>query len=241
MPDTIYVSIAIVVSLAFIMATLMSMMLLQYRELRTRKYDEEAHRAQLELLRNSFEKELYELNRRLLSTEERWRDINHLLISSQKAPAQLLESPQKVYLTQFLKSAGVSEADLEIDRNLVFVLTPFHKDYSSTFEEIYNVCRESGLKCLRGDEENVRGDILGHILCLLVKARIVVAIIDGRNPNVFYELGIAQAMDKGTILISRTLNEVPFDVKAKRIVLYSNQEDLRSKLRAELIKALVKE
>ena len=46
------------------------------------------------------------------------------------------------------------------------------------------------------------------------KARILVAELSGRNPNVFYELGVAHAMNKDVILITQTLEDVPFDFEA---------------------------
>jgi len=40
---------------------------------------------------------------------------------------------------------------------------------------------------------------LPNILKHTLKARLVIAIIDGRNPNVFYELGIAHALNIQTL------------------------------------------
>jgi len=235
--NTLIIMITVVTS---VFAILTSLLMFLFRERRERRYDEELNRAQLEMLRASLEKQIYGLTDRLMTTEERWRDLNHLLISSQKASAELLAKPHKAALTEFLKSAGVTEADLTIDKDLVFVLTPFHPDYRETFEAIASICQDTGLKCLRGDEENVAGDILHHILRLLARARVVVANVDGRNPNVFYELGIAHAMDKGTILISRSIEQLPFDVKARRIVIYDDLADLQLKLRDEFIKVLAR-
>lgn len=231
-------SILMVVALTVSFSVMMTVVMVLYRDRRAARYDQDRHAAQLEMLRRSFEDRLYQLTDRLTATEERWRDVNHLLISSQTAASLALSQPPKVPLTEFLKSAGVTEEDLAIDRSLVFVLTPFHPDFRPAFETVVSVCRDANLKCLRGDEEAQIGEILPHILHLLARARVVVANVDGRSPNVYYELGIAHAMDKGTILISSSVEQLPFDVRAKRIVVYSDLDDLRSKLRQELVKAL---
>ena len=83
------------------------------------------------------------------------------------------------------------------------------------------------------------GDLLRHILKLLVKALIVVANIDGRNANVFYELGVAQAIGKSTILISSSVPEMPLDVRNRKIVVWKTSKDLRDTLKTELARAVL--
>jgi hypothetical protein len=39
--------------------------------------------------------------------------------------------------------------------------------------------------------------------------------------NVFYELGVAHAIGKDVILITQTMDDVPFDLKALRCIVYS--------------------
>ena len=46
----------------------------------------------------------------------------------------------------------------------------------------------------------------------------------GRNPNVLYELGLAHAIGKPTILISQTIDDVPFDLKHVRTLLYDTSK-----------------
>ena len=75
-------------------------------------------------------------------------------------------------------------------------------------------------------------------LCI-VKSRIIIANIDGKNPNVFYELGIAHALGKPTILISKSIENMPFDIQQNRVVLYKDNDDLEEKLSKELSRILV--
>jgi hypothetical protein len=53
-----------------------------------------------------------------------------------------------------------------------------------------------------------------------------------------YELGIAQAIGKQTILISKSLADTPFDVKNMRIVVYKDDVDLQSELTNSLLRAM---
>jgi hypothetical protein len=89
---------------------------------------------------------------------------------------------------------------------------------------------------MRGDEEFIRGDVLPHILKYICKAAVVIANIDGRNANVFYELGIAHAMDKSTLLVSKTVEDFPIDVQSKKIIIYKHLRELSSLLKDELLR-----
>lgn len=192
--------------------------------------------AVINYMRESFEKKLYDLTDRMLSTEKRWKDINHLLITSQEHLTINSGKHKQAYLTEFLKAAGVNKEELVMDKKLVLVLTPFNNRFDKVYFVIKEACYALGLKCLRGDEDYVKSDILNHILKLMVKARVVIANIDGRSANVFYELGLGHAMDKKTILISKSINTVPFDVQSKYIIIYKDLHDLKKRLRSEFIK-----
>lgn len=214
-------------------------LLKRFNNLRYREYDWDNQRALLEMMRSSNEKLIYEITDRMMVTENRWRDINHLLITSQKSASDRLRENKEVYLSNFLKSSGISEEDLKVERDLVLTLTPFHKDCTQTFDVIKSVCSEVNLRCFRGDEQYKEVDILDHILKLMVRSRLIIANIDGRNPNVFYELGIAHALEKGVILISDSIQDLPIDIKSKYIVIYNDHIDLHNQLRKEITRALV--
>lgn len=229
-----------IVGLVLSFITVLIVVMIFYRQRRKAHYDDENRRMELELMRRSIENQLYTLTDRLTATESRWRDVNHLLISSQNLLSARSPYTEKTHLTPFLEAAGLTSDDTVVDDNLVFVLTPFHPNHRDEFDVIANVCRDLGLRVQRGDEEFVSGDIFPHILRQITKARLIVANVDGRNPNVFYELGIAHALGKPTILVSRTPNDVPFDIKTKRIVLYSSMLELKERLRDELARAFVR-
>lgn len=64
---------------------------------------------------------------------------------------------------------------------------------------------------------------------------MIIANINGRNPNVLYELGITQALDKPVILISREPEKLPIDIKSKRFLIYRDYKVLQEMIRQELI------
>jgi hypothetical protein len=205
--------------------------------LRKTRYNDIEKHIELESIRNSIEKEIYKLNERLISNEERWKDVNHLLIRKDIASSiSSFELNRKTQLNNFLKSNGITEKDLEIDKKMVFVLSPFNDQYYRDFITIKNVCTNVGLNCIRGDEFFTTGDIFSTILKNILKANLIIANINGRNPNVLYELGISQAIDKPTILIAKSINDLPIDVKSKRFLIYKDFIELELLLKEELLK-----
>ncbi|MCA6120347.1 hypothetical protein J6500_00285 [Bradyrhizobium sp. WSM 1704] len=201
------------------------------------RYAAEYQRAVLSSMRESYEPQIAKLNREMTATPERWRDANHLLIAAQNAKSQ--DSAERLQPpNEFLRSFNLGTRDLVMDDTLIFVLTPFAEEERDAFDTIKDVCTNAGFRCLRGDEDNATGDILGHIVRLMVKARIVIANVETRNPNVFYELGIAHALGKQTILISRSLDAVPFDVQTRRILRWQNTPDLRDSLKDALLRTV---
>jgi hypothetical protein len=236
--DPKYIWIALVFAMG-VGAVLIGMLtyILQ-RQARDRHYDEERHRAQLDSVRKSFEEQIYRLTDRLLATEERWRDVNHLLISGQTFGTPPERIPN-VVRSGLLERAGLQEQETSVDKKLVFMLTPFHPEFENPYIAVKEVCGSIGLKCLRGDEEHVRGDLLRHILSLIAKARLVIANVDGRNPNVFYELGIAHALNKPVLILSSTPDTPPFDIRTTSIIFWDSIPELKSALRNELLKVFV--
>lgn len=68
------------------------------------------------------------------------------------------------------------------------------------------------------------------MLRYIVKAKLVIANINGRNPNVMYELGIAHALDKPVLLLSKEIGSLPVDLKSKRFLIYNSYNELERKL-----------
>ena len=51
-------------------------------------------------------------------------------------------------------------------------------------------------------------------------AKVLVAELTTRNPNVFYELGIAHTLRKPVVLVSSNDKDVPFDLHHIRVIYY---------------------
>ena len=55
-------------------------------------------------------------------------------------------------------------------------------------------------------------------------AKVLVAELTTKNPNVFYELGWAHALKKPVVLVSSNEEDVPFDLHHIRVIYYDVNE-----------------
>jgi hypothetical protein len=66
-------------------------------------------------------------------------------------------------------------------------------------------------------------------------ADIIIADMTGQNPNVFYEVGYAHAKGKMCILLTSNADDIPFDLKHHRHIVYGDSiNSLREKILEEL-------
>jgi DNA-binding winged helix-turn-helix (wHTH) protein len=125
------------------------------------------------------------------------------------------------------------------DPKLIFVLMPFADKFKEIYEDIIKpLAEEMGLKCNRADQVFSAGPIMEDILKMIATARIVVADVTTRNPNVFYELGISHTVKSDVIIITQSMDDVPFDLRHLRCILYSNTlrggQNLKSSLQSTI-------
>jgi tetratricopeptide (TPR) repeat protein len=121
---------------------------------------------------------------------------------------------------------------------MCFVMMPFAENFNAIFRLIQRCCTEQGLTCVRADEDVRPGKITGKIYDLVSCAGVIIADMTGRNPNVFYELGLAHAISDNVILLTQATDDVPFDLKDFIHIRYTNTFDGAEKLATDLSKVL---
>lgn len=112
--------------------------------------------------------------------------------------------------------------DFLINERLVFVLTPFSEPFNTIFRDHIKPIVEHGgaFTCIRADDIYDNKPIIEDIWKSINEARIVVAELTGRNPNVFYEVGVAHTVGKEVILVTQSMDDVPFDLRHLRCIVY---------------------
>lgn len=103
-----------------------------------------------------------------------------------------------------------------------FVMQPFAPPLGDYYDKIYKPAIEkAGLKAVRADAEIFgTGKIMDQVWDGITSAKVLVAELTSRNPNVFYELGLAHALEKPVVLVSSREEDVPFDLQHIRVIYY---------------------
>lgn len=101
-----------------------------------------------------------------------------------------------------------------------FVVMPFTAAFDRFYREtIAPALREYDVS--RADTQFDERGILEKIVTGLNDADLIIADITGANANVMYELGIAHALGKPTIMIAQSVTGLPFDIRAYPVHEYS--------------------
>jgi hypothetical protein len=102
------------------------------------------------------------------------------------------------------------------------VLSPFGSWFDEYYELLFTpAIKDAGLEPIRADDLYKTGSIVNDIWDLTKDARILLADLSGKNPNVFYELGLAHAIAKPVVLITDNIDDVPFDLRSLRVIPYN--------------------
>lgn len=140
----------------------------------------------------------------------------------------------------------ITTVDLGEQIQSCFVAMPFAPTFQSEYIRVIKPAIEAiGLLAVRGDEVYSKPRIVDDIWKSIRQCRLVVAELSGRNPNVLYEVGLAQAIGKPVVFLTREEGDVPFDLKALRYLFYDVQnpfwgDDLKIQL-TSLIKTALHE
>ena len=98
--------------------------------------------------------------------------------------------------------------------------------FAAEFEDVYKYLISEGLESAgyivkRADDIKSQSNIIGDIVKGITTSDLIVADLTGANPNVYYELGIAHALNKKVILITQEIDDLPFDLRSYRVIGYS--------------------
>lgn len=102
----------------------------------------------------------------------------------------------------------------------VFFIMPFNEECLHLYDDLKNKFSNDYEFTNAGDMDNQQ-NILKDIVLGISEATVIIADLTGLNANVFYELGLAHAMNKKVIIITQQIDELPFDIKSYRANEYS--------------------
>lgn len=104
----------------------------------------------------------------------------------------------------------------------VFIAMPLAPVYQAGFDRVIRPgIEKAGADAVRADGER-QGHIHTQMFERIIEAKALVIDLSGLNPNVFYEMGVAHATHRRSIMVvnQKHSEKVPFDIAPYRILVY---------------------
>jgi len=120
-----------------------------------------------------------------------------------------------------------------------FILMPFTPEKLTDIYRRYiksPIEANTKLRCIRADDIYKSTEIMRDVWTKINEAKLIIAELTYKNPNVFYELGMAHTLGKNVILIAQSIEWIPFDLRGVRTIIYDDSPTGFEKLSEQLLK-----
>ena len=162
--------------------------------------------------------------------------------------ADLARQPQDSRIIQFGYSRPARQINIrptvfripaaKVEPDLVSAMMPFEMSFAAVYNAIRAACESAALRCQRADDIWYEPEVIQDIFSLIYLSRVVICDFSGRNPNVFYEAGIAHTLGRTVIPIVQNEGDIPFDLRHIRFVKYLDNAEGREALTTTLSEKL---
>ena len=122
----------------------------------------------------------------------------------------------------------------KVEADLVSVMMPFDAGFDQVYEAIGKACAHCDLRHQRADDIWNEAEVIQDVFSLIYRSRVVICDFSKRNPNVFYETGIAHTLGKPVIPIVQNSEDIPFDLRHIRFIKYHDNGEGREKLKRDI-------
>lgn len=122
----------------------------------------------------------------------------------------------------------------KLEPDLASVMMPFDPSFDGVNAAIRTAAAGASLRCKRADDIWENPAIIQDVVALIDRSRVVVCDCTGRNPNVFYEVGIAHTLGREVILIAQSGQDIPFGLGHLHHIRYRNDARGRGALTSAL-------
>ncbi len=135
-----------------------------------------------------------------------------------------------------ISQIGKTDTDVRkrADEVLKYIVAPVVEDFK--------------LKLLRSDLDLTPGQVTAQILGSILNSKVVVADLTGRNPNVYYELGVVHSFGVPIVILGDNANSLSFDAQNERVIeigddgiISASQADSAKKRLQETLSVILEE
>jgi hypothetical protein len=110
------------------------------------------------------------------------------------------------------KSPG-GRIDIRVDYPEAFIIMPFSEKWSdNVYDNLFvKGIKAAGFSVVRGDVVPRVGNLNDNVWRMITQAGVIVADVSVRNPNVYYEMGLATALGKPVFVFKQRPVQLPAD------------------------------
>jgi hypothetical protein len=147
--------------------------------------------------------------------------VNDILVST---AYERINKSQIAFFFSSPDEITVEHIEIKPKKSKAFIVMQFTDEYNHLYSDVIKPVAESfGFECERADEMHTTNSILQDVIQSIRESSVIIADITPDNPNVFYEIGYAHAVNKATILLcDRKRDKLPFDISGFRTLFYDN-------------------
>ncbi len=151
-------------------------------------------------------------------------EIDDLRKKIEKHPELLIKATEQITIQD-------QNAEALTKPKRLFVVMPFAPEFTDVYIlGIREVAEKLGFVVERADEIEHIESIIDVIQEKIRSCDAIIADTTGRNPNVFYEIGYANGVDRPAVLICRESDAIPFDLAGVNFIKYGSIVNLRQRL-----------
>ena len=178
--------------------------------------------------REQLENKIYTATEQLVSDPIHFADTNHLILDASNGNS--LDVKTDIPNLNYFSELGIVEKDYKIFDKRILCLMPFNNKYKSLYSTIRHASTFCGYECKRTDDEKLENNVnlRRYIITQIIQAQLIVAVLDGRNPNVMYEIGISHAIGKLVLLLVKRekKSDLPENLNGNRLLIYNSEDEL---------------
>ena len=107
-----------------------------------------------------------------------------------------------------------------------FVMMPFREPVDKYYKVIFEpAIKKADMTPLRADDSIFSaGQIMDQVWSGIKGADVLLAELSLQSRNVYYELGLAHALQKPVIIVAPKEDDVPFDLRHLRVLYYDTND-----------------
>jgi hypothetical protein len=141
-------------------------------------------------------------------------------------------------LRTWMTRARFTNVQVKRAKPRAFVVMPFTSELDFVHGVVRSTVESYGCDVVRADEVFLSRPVMDDVKTMIAEADLVIVDFTGKNPNVYYEAGLADAWKKDWIVLVQSTDDLTFDVRHIRSIRYSNTMGADRKLEANLRSAM---